>query len=91
MKTRAKYTEQEYKEELRCLWREMLSVVYLKKLSEYDFIGDTDKAWMHTDMTPLQYIVWIANPSKFTNQILRGQKARELRWKKWIKEKTNEN
>lgn len=73
--------------EVAALWLNMVSEVYLVKLEKIKF--DKEHAifcWYHTTYSPLDYVMMIGDPSNVTNQIIRGQKAREKRWRKWVKQ-----
>jgi hypothetical protein len=70
-----------YFKEFVQLWEEMVKEVYLKEAEASSEMAE--HAWKHTTMPPLEYVIFIGDPSNLTNQISRGQKAREKRWQKW--------
>ena len=74
----------EYIKEFTALWEDMVRTVYLKEPGNYAK-DMAIEAWRGTKMSPLQYVLFIGNPAFITNMILRGQKAREIRWRKWTK------
>lgn len=85
-KPKSAYTQEEYTTELVALWEDVVRTVYLKQPGAYA-PGIALEAWEGTNMTPLRYVIFIASPRMVTNMILRGQKAREKRWDKWLKSK----
>jgi hypothetical protein len=85
-KPKSAYTQEEYTAELVLLWEDVVRTVYLKEPGPYA-PGIALEAWEGTNMTPLRYVIFIASPRMATNMILRGQKAREKRWVKWLKSK----
>lgn len=93
-KTKEEYTKQEYLDEIKLLWEEVVEKVYLKKIEYPELVAKrilemgTD-AFEETKFTPFGYILFIADPTNVTNRIHLGQKAREKRWNIWKKEKQN--
>jgi hypothetical protein len=90
VKTKSEYTKEEYVKELVSLWEDAVRVVYLKQPTNY---GDelAQRAWDGTNMTPIRYVMRVADPKYVTNMIGRGQKAREKRWNKWVKKHEKAN
>lgn len=92
-KTKAEYTESEYLDEIVRLWDSVCCEVYLKKptakqlesVRKYNQLYWTDSNW-----TPLQIVLRNADPDYPTNEIERGQKARQKRWKSWVKKHENQ-
>jgi len=74
-----------YMKHVISLWKEVVRTVYLNEPSDTYAQEMALEAWEHTSMSPLEYVVHIANPRNLTNKVLRGQKAREKRWDKWRK------
>jgi hypothetical protein len=87
MKPKSEYTKEEYTAELVALWEDVVRRVYLKEPTPGVGLQNAEDAWSGTNMTPIRYVIWIASPKMLTNMIHRGQKAREKRWAKWLKEK----
>lgn len=85
--TRVDYTKDQYTAELIALYEDVVRRVYLKEINS-PVAELAQEAWEHTTMSPLGYVVFIASPKMLTNRIERGQKAREKRWAKWLKEKS---
>lgn len=77
----------QYTQDVITLWEDAVRVVYRKEPPAGVAPREAEMAWDHTGMAPLEYVVFIADPKKATNQIARGQKAREKRWKAWLKSK----
>lgn len=82
MKPKSEYTKEEYTAEVIALWEDVVRTVYLKEPTAAKAMAED--AWEGTNMTPIRYVVFVADPTNLTNQILRGQKAREKRWASWM-------
>jgi len=91
MKSKSEYNKKDYLSELVSLWVDVCAKVYLIKWKEIDFAienifrEEAERAWEGTNFSPLEYVVRYADPKNVTNQIIRGQKAREQRWDEWLK------
>jgi len=79
-----------YTKHVICLWEEVVRTVYLNEPSDCYAQEMALEAWEQTNMSPLEYVIHIANPRSLTNKVLKGQKAREKRWDKWLKAQTGE-
>jgi hypothetical protein len=84
MKSKSEYTEEAYVKEVIALWEEVVREVYLKEPGSGNGLKLAKEAWEGTNMVPLHYVCFIADPKNLTNAISRGQKAREKRWTKWL-------
>lgn len=85
MRPKSGYTKDEYTAEVVRLWEDVVRTVYLKVPTVGAASPEAERAWDGTTMTPIRYVMWLASPHHPANMILRGQKAREKRWKKWLK------
>lgn len=77
-------TKDQWISEVMKLWCDVVRVVYLKEATGAAEVAE--RGWEGVNMTPLSYVIFVANPHNLTNQVVRGQKAREKRWKKWLKD-----
>jgi hypothetical protein len=91
MKAKSEYIRSEYITEFINLWEEVVRQVYLKEPGKGNALKIATDGWNGTNMSPLSYVVFVADPKNLTNMILRGQKAREKRWTKWLEMKQNDS
>lgn len=94
-RTRNIIPEKEYIEKYVLLWTKVCREVYLLsdqkilKLSKGGILESATETYFHTNYTVEEAIQKAADPHHVTNQYGYGQKARDKRWKIWLKENFN--
>lgn len=87
--------EKEYIEKYILLWTKVCREVYLFsdekiiELSKGGILESATETYFDTNYTVEEAIQKAADPYNVTNQCGHGQKAREKRWKIWLKENFN--
>lgn len=77
-------SKESYAREFTSLWEDAVRTVYRKEPAAGSATALAADGWAGTSLTPLQLVVFVADPGRLTNRIARGQKAREKRWGTWL-------